>query len=87
MRGTTKSDMAAFGASDASCYAYPDDTDIAKAQRAAFCAGAAWSADEIEQLQAVLVRIGIINASGGRYDPEIDRVIRECADEQRESPK
>lgn len=52
MTDATKSDMAAFGASDAACYSYPEDTDVAKAQRAAFCAGAAWSADEIERLRA-----------------------------------
>lgn len=34
-------------------------------------------ADNVK-LRAALVCIGILNASGGRPDPEIDRVIREC---------
>ena len=38
--------MAAFGASERACYEYPDDTEIARAQRAAFIAGAAWAAVE-----------------------------------------
>lgn len=34
---------------------------------------------EIERLRAALVSIGILNASGGHYDIEIDKVIREAA--------
>lgn len=37
-----RDDMAAFGASDAACYHYPEEDQ--QAQRTAFCAGAAWSA-------------------------------------------
>lgn len=37
------------------------------------------AADEIERLLAALVSIGILNASGGRPDPEIDKIVREVA--------
>lgn len=37
---------------------------------------------EIVRLQAALVSIGILNASGDHYDPEIDKVIREIAPPQ-----
>ncbi len=53
----TTGDMAAFAASDQACHDYPDDTDIAKAQRAAFGAGAAWAAETIERLRAALERL------------------------------
>lgn len=41
--------------------------------------------ERIERLEAALVSIGIINASGPHPDPEIDKVIREVAHEQREA--
>lgn len=53
----TAGDMAAFGASHAACYKWPEDTVQARACRAAYCDGAAWAAEEIERLQAVLRRI------------------------------
>jgi hypothetical protein len=46
--------MAAFGASERACYEYPDGSDIAALQRAAFCAGSAWAAVQIETLRAAL---------------------------------
>jgi hypothetical protein len=42
--------MAAFGASESACYKWPDDTDMHRACRAAFCDGAGWAAAEIERL-------------------------------------
>jgi hypothetical protein len=36
-------DMLALSASERACYDYPDDTELAKAQRAAFIAGAIWA--------------------------------------------
>lgn len=48
----TTAEMAAFGASDAACYKWPEDTAEAKACRAAYCDGAAWAADEIERMRA-----------------------------------
>lgn len=50
----TKSDMAAFGASDAACYKWPGDGEVDRARRAAFCEGAGWAADEIERKDAAL---------------------------------
>lgn len=48
---------------------------------ATFSKGVATNIDEataeIERLRACLVSIGILNASGGHYDPDIDKVIRE----------
>ena len=37
---------------------------------------------EIMRLKAALVSVGILNTSGGHYDAEIDKVIREVAVEQ-----
>jgi hypothetical protein len=39
--------MAAFGASERACYDYPGE--LQSPERAAFCAGAAWAAVEIER--------------------------------------
>lgn len=41
---TDTATIAAFVASERACYEWPEDTETAKAQRAAFCAGAAWAA-------------------------------------------
>lgn len=41
--------MAEFGASEQACYEYPEDTDTAKAQRAAFLSGSAWASQLIEK--------------------------------------
>jgi len=73
---TTDATMAAFGASDRACYDYPDDTDIAKAQRAAFCAGAGWSADEIGRLRELLKRTLCLNMSN-EFREEIKRTLGE----------
>lgn len=67
----TAGDMAAFGASHHACYEYPQDTDIAKAQRAAFCEGAAWSADRIEKLQTALSAL-LVEYVAGRKEGHID---------------
>jgi hypothetical protein len=71
---TDTATMAAFGASDRACYDYPDDTDVAKAQRAAFCAGAAWSADEIDRLLALLKQTLCLNMSN-EFRAEIKRTL------------
>lgn len=39
------------------------------------------AADKIVRLEAALVQIGILNASGGHFDIEIDRAIREAAEQ------
>ncbi len=57
----TAADLAAFGASDAACYLYPGEDQAA--ERAAFCAGAAYSAggfpltpDEIDAAREAMDR-------------------------------
>ncbi len=46
--------MRAFGASDAACYKWPDDTVEHKALRAAYCAGAAEYGGSAEILERQL---------------------------------
>lgn len=50
----TDADMRAFGASDAPCYKYPDDTELDRACRAAYIAGAAETSPVGEVTEAML---------------------------------
>lgn len=42
--------------------------------------------NKVKRLQAALVCIGILNASGKHYDPEIDKAIREVAGTYQQGP-
>jgi len=74
MTDATKADMAAFGASEAACYHWPGDSVDDRLCRAAFCAGAAWAAGEIERLLNAIKRIDGINDNPADFNVAIDEV-------------
>ena len=68
-------DMAALGASEGAAYRYPLDTPVHREARTAFCAGAAWAADEIERLRAALKPFADIVATNELRDYDADRTL------------
>ena len=55
------------------------DLRVEQARAVGFREGAELAKTEIERLRAALISIGILNASGKNYDPEIDKIIRSIA--------
>lgn len=79
---TDTATIAAFVASERACYEWPEDTETAKAQRAAFCTGAAWAASanhaelarlrEIEECARNVIKVWYIY--GGCKPPVLDQL-------------
>jgi len=67
----TPSDMAAFGASHVACYKWPNDTDIDKACRAAFCDGAAHATNHDALFEQMVKAMKAAK-------PEIERQLHKC---------
>lgn len=72
-------DLRAFGASDAACYLWPDDTEIHKACRAAYCQGAvasfpAHTGQETDQWRELASYVtGNPNASAAEIQKEFEK--------------
>lgn len=67
--------MAAFGASEAACYKWPDDTPEARTCRAAFCEGSAWAANALSakdtELQTAVRNLDNLAAEYGKRKAKI----------------